>query len=370
MELGLMFVHWLLIPVKVILIWLVATYQRARLAAANRYRGQDLEPAQNKLKEEFDTIVSTMLVLAPDSRGISRYVMNPDHQALRNGALVWSYTTPATVAGLESFILNGKFIRGEGSGYDTAPPAMGMAVAHGIVSALNRGVKIPTSLKQSFLGVVFNEILQDFAEEKDTSCVPRAASTAFDAIYALSLLYTAYRLSDSETYLSEANKILWNKGYAFLLLAPLTFKSDSDRRYFLDHIATFGLRTAYLACPNAIPRWILKHALKFVVSQSYASTNPYFCAMAHECGALPESQRKKVLDVHRNASLIKATGVRNVIYNGGKVATDWSTHSDPEFLFDNMATDGVDDGEPTSHAPISGLCLGKSLAILMGKEIQ
>jgi hypothetical protein len=269
---------------------------------------------------------------------------------------------------MDNYIKHGKFTRGPESQYD-APAAMPMSVAHAIATAIKNKKDINLTFKYDYLQAVDNLIASNMKIDKDVSTECRLKSTGFDAIYALSLLYTAHALTNDRKYLKEANKILFLKGYALLLLAPIVFISDERRNYFVDHISMFGLRTAYLTCPNKFVKRLLKHSIKYVYSLSKVFHNPYFAALAYECDALSEKDCNKVLDLHCRADVLRACRDRAVVYTT-KHPSDFSTHSADEFLFDDIKPEGQDLGlAENKKVPLNGLCLGRSLAILMDREI-
>lgn len=362
--------HYALIPIKVILITLVASFHKIRLNIKHPSIFYGKSPDIEYLRVGYRATSYTL----PDhlelkERGVVLKT-NPDHQALRHGSLAWSYPTEEIINGLHNYVTNTDVIRGLESGRSTSVPAMPLSVAHGIVTALKENIPLNPRFVSDFIKFVEHEISTNFEQQQDTNTHPRLKSTAFDAIYALSLLYTALKLTGDKKFLKEANKILFFKGYALLLLAPLTFISDNKRNYFIDHIAMFSLRTAYFACPSPIVKVLLKHAMKFINSQSYIHTNPYMCALAHECGALPDKQRLKVLDVHKNTNILLACKVRSIVYTG-IIPSDYSTHSADEFMFDEVHSYGIEvDEQYIAENPLNGLCLAKSLAILMNKEIK
>lgn len=360
-----MVAHYLTIPFKVVGIALLSWLHKLQLRyKSTTYVCLDQQPNKSQLETNYKQLsyeITKDFIVT--NKGLL-YKTNPDHQALRHGSASWSLPQKDIINGLIHFFQDGEVIRGHTSPY-TAPPAMPMSIAHGIMSGLH--LNLNEELLNEFVKFVDKKIACNFQQESDTSTIPRLKSNGFDAIFALSLLYTAYAIKKDELYLKEANKILFLKGYALLLLAPLTYISEKKRNYFLDHIAIFGLRTAILGCPNPFIKELLKRSMKFILSQSDSYTNPYFAAMAHEVGALSEEQRLKVLDVHANADVLRAARHRGVVYTSA-IPTDYSTHSADEFLFDELHGQGQEIGVHYNNVPLNGLCLAKSLLILMEKK--
>lgn len=358
------FLHYALLVPKTILIYLVVSYRNLMLTVKYPYISKHRKPDMSNLESAYDTLANKIGDLI-DDKGL--FKVNPDHQPLRHGSLVWSVPSELTLNGMENYIDKGKFVRGPDSPYG-APPAMPMSIAHALVTALVDNVEIRSSLKDKFVDAVESLVDEDFAIDKDSGTKPRAASTGFDAIFALSMLYTAYALSRRDIFLHRANQVLFQKGYWILLLAPITYLSEKRRNYFVDHISMFGLRTAYLACPSKPIKMLLKHALKFVYSQSAHYANPYFAALAEECDALSKDYKDMVLDIHSSTNIVKASYTRDVIYTA-TIPSDFSTHSDGEFLFDDYKALGIDVADSRhDFVPLNGLCLARSLSLLLGER--
>lgn len=367
--------HYLTIPLKVTLIFFWSNVHKFVLAVKYYRAYGKASPDLDALRVGYNACKLSLpkeLISGPINQPILN--TNPDHQCLRNASLVWSYPNQALFDGMESYIVDDTFIRGFESINPlklcqyAAPAAMPISVAHSLATARQQELGIYPSFRKKFLGAVDKLMANNMAIDHDTSVTPRLKSTGFDAIFALSLLYTAYDYSKDSKYLKEANKILWLKGYILLLLAPFTFLNYEKRNYFIDHLGMVGLRTAYLMCPNPIIRFVLKLSLKFVGSQSYTYGNPYFGALAYECGALPSSQRKRILDLHKGTNVLKAAKFREVVYTT-VMPSDYSTHTGDEFIFDEIHSLGLDCGIEKKFVALNGLCLAKSLATLMEKEI-
>ena len=357
--------HYASLPLKIFAIFMLAQWHKAYLFLKYPYKGLGRRPNKDSLLVGYNA--SKLMLkkhLMNTHLGYPALQLNTAHQALRHGSLAWSVPTQEIVGGLENYLKDGKAIRGVGNVSESVP-AMGMSIAHGMTTALKNNVTVPTSLRQKFVEYVDNEIKQDFSEARDTNTTPRLLSTAFDAIYALSLLYTAHSLTKDKKYLDAANTILYKKLYILLLLAPLTYVSEKRRYFFIDHISLFGLRTIYLNDPIKPVKWVIKHAIKFIHSQSYVYGNPYTAALAYECGALPENQRAFVLDLHHNTNILRANKHRTVLYTS-QYPSDYSTHTADEFLLDEIQSLGVDlEDNIKQEVPLNGLCLAKSLLILM-----
>lgn len=379
------FLHYITIVPKIIIITLVANFHKALLWLAASSVTAGVTPNLDRIRVEYRAVKLTVyreLVVLPDGTAILN--TNPDHQALRQGSLAWSNPRPDVINGLANYIRDGQFIRGylnndlNHPNLTPAPSAMPMSVAFGLVAGMRAGVAPNPSVVEKYLQAVDNLMAKDMEIDTSVSVKPRLESTGYDAAYALSLLYTASYLRRSygadanglpDKYLAYANEILFKRGYAALLLAPMTWTTSSHRDSFKDHLAIVGLWTAYQTCPNAAIRLLLRHALKFVNSQSYAYTNPYWSALAYEVGALPESERRKILAVHWNSSILKAAKVRAVSYNN-TMPSDYSTHTADEFMFDELRGKGVDlGGEVIKYVSLNGLCLGKSLAVLLNGNL-
>lgn len=367
--------HYITIIPKVIAIAATAEVHKIILWFTCSAVAVGAEPNIDMLRVEYRAVrLGARSELVPAGDGTAILSTNPDHQALRQGALAWSNPRFDIINGMHNYIHDGKFIRGYQNNDLTkpnemgAPAAMPMSVAHALATALKEGIEITPEFRQKYLEAVDNLMANNMRIDSDTSTELRVASTGFDAIYALSLLYTAYQLSGDSKYTREANKILYVKGYAALLLAPMTWM-PGHRNYYVDHISMFGLRTACLMAPNAFVRALLRHAMRFVGEQSYAYANPYFAAMQQECGALPDKQRRKVLAVHASVKILRAANHRGIIYTN-RVPSDFSTHTADEFLFDELHGEGIETTEGTiKQVGLNGLCLGRSLAVLMGKTL-
>lgn len=368
--------HYLLIPIKIVAFWGLSTYHRIALWWRYPHPWAVGGPDLGKLKAQYadlTTRVKDALAIGP--AGAPIYLTNPDHQALRHGALAWSYPTDAIIAGISNYIVGDRFVRGfytfDPAAEDQymAPPNMPIACAHAITTALEKGMAIPEGLKTKFLSAVDAQIKAGFDCCSDTNIHLRWNSDPFDAIYALSLLTTAHRLSGQSRYKWKMYDILLLRGYGFLLLAPLTYLSEERRNYFVDHGAIMALRTSVLNCPVGLIRMLFKHALKWVARLSYAHTNPYFCALAHECGVLSEKQRSHVLSVHENADALRAAQWREIIYTG-EIPSDYSTHTADEFLFDELHSRGLSGaGAVKGEVVLNGLCLARSLCLLSGTDV-
>lgn len=358
--------HYLLIPVKIIAIWGISTWHKIKLSRELKVTSKFIDlPIKTRLirdQEEIDWESHVKIT----NKG-PYYNINADHQALRHGSLAWGSGSPALINGVENFIdSEHNFVRGvtsTGLRYNTVPPAMGMSVAFTIAKGLKEQVDIRDSLKFNYLKAVDKLIKNDFRQGSDTNTIPRAKSTAFDAIFAASLLSTAYKLSKDSKYKKELNEILWKKGYAFMMMAPITYWKK--RNYFIDHISMFGLWTIFQTADSKVLKWLCKRAMKFVSSQSYLYGNPYFAALQKECECLPEEQRQRVLHYHANTDVKKACEHRLKNYRLENYF-DWGTTGYNEFLFDDIPRggNGSDAGALIHMVPVNGICLAKSLLLL------
>lgn len=359
-------ISWLLIPLKVVVITVVANFHKLRL----RYKYRNVrvptegEPSELLLAGAYvDLKLSLEKELGIGPTGKLLYLANPDHQALRHGSVTWSVPTIQIIEGMENYIKDDGFVRGFTSPYD-APPAVPTSIAHAIATAHLEKYVISDTLRDKFLGCVDALIAKEFEQSNDTSTKPRLASNGFDAIFALSMLYTAYSLSKDEKYIKEANRTLYLKGYALLLLAPTSYLNDKRRNFWMDHMSLYALRTAIIFCPDPKVKWLLKHAFKFIHSQGYVYGNPFTAAMALECGVLPEAHRKMVLAVHASTAPYEACVVR-YLATVDEQPNDFSSHSADEFIFDDVLPKGLEKlGDTGKRVWLNGLCLCKSLLML------
>jgi hypothetical protein len=354
-------------PAKNTAITLISWWHRLIDSTRAKYIARGQQPDLALISREYASCLAALPKHLKEGAGGTKYLdLNPDHQALRNGSLVWSCTSQEQLDGIENFISWEGFLRGYGSPY-TAPPAMGMSVAFAISSALERGLIPSPLLRARFLAVCELKRQNNWTEE-NTSIAMRLQSVAFDAVYAVSLASTAYRLSGEKKWLWEIRDVLLSRGYAYLMLAPMTYFTQEHRNYFIDHLHMVGLWTIVKSGPSWWTRLLARLAMRWVYAHSAHLANPYFAALAHQCGVLSERQRKKILDVHAFCSPLRAATYRSVVYTDMH-PSDYSTHSADEFLFDEIHGHGLsNDQNVLGMVPLNGLCLGMSIAVLMEEE--
>ncbi len=295
---------------------------------------------------------------------------NIDHQCLRHGALIWALRTsrffaPA-VGGLECFIgKDFKFKRG--IGHDgAAPPAMPMSVAFGIACALEHQGEISRTLAGKFLLAVEGNWQNGFTVS-DSSMRMSAKSTAFDLVQVCSQLYAAAAVSpypeNQKDYRNRARLMLLTHG--LLALEPITYR-PGDRRYFIEHQMMYGAWTCYKLAPTWVERMVFRWILKRVYALSAPFANPYFAALADECGALRRADRELVVTAHADA---KPWDCCNEVGVSEKpiLPMNWSERRSSEFPFDGapLGRCSTDPNEPPhSFVPLSGLTLSMALITL------
>ncbi len=285
-----------------------------------------------------------------------------DHQALRHGSLVWSMPTTQLVRGSLRYINEDfRFLRGVGM-TDEAPPAMPMSVAFSLAVGIKEGMEPHLDGCLKFVFAV-NQLIENNFELASSSMRCRAVSTGFDKLYVDSLLWTAWRLTGNGRYLSIIRRT--NITHGPLLLAPITW--FRTRNYFIDHISMFGLWTCYqMSDGDAAYKALYRHAMRFVWSQSSIFANPYFTALAYECGAINDMERDRVLRANPCPSLIDMCAIREEQIYSRVVPCDWTNEAGNEFRFDTMPEgQTVFSVKQNGMNYLNGLCYGKSLMTLM-----
>lgn len=303
-----------------------------------------------------------------------------DHQALRTGSAIWANYDQELMNGLEYFFdKEGKFSRGIKRFGKNGPeltdqkcvPAMPMSIAFGMIRAYEHDsdLYIKDGLAQKFTYAV-NELMKNDFEMGDLSVKPRAIATAYDAVFACSLLGVAHLVTKNEIYSNEMERI-W-KQYRFLLMEPYTY--FKNRNYFLDHIIMFGLWTCVKGSVSVKMRDSFKYAMRKVYAQSAHFGNPYFAALCDECDCLDKKDRRMVLKAHYNVSFITASRIEDVKQTD-EIPVDWSQMSDIEFTGDQIPINGQPYRLPTKaseqlgpQVPLSGAVLARSIMILVKSE--
>ncbi|MBR9701047.1 hypothetical protein GOV11_04235 [Candidatus Woesearchaeota archaeon] len=374
--------HFVLIPVKVIGIIIVASYHRFKIRM--NWRKYDVsagKPTGFKLKQSYVHLKELLYnhVYIGDSRSIkgSLYLARAheqkpvsDHQCLRHGTAMWAHPTQDLIDGMVNYIIQGDFKRGfsrlNPPLFDDkpCPPAVPMSIAFGITSAMRQGLIISGLLKKSYLNGVDKLIENDF-ELADSSSKCRLISTGFDAIYILSLLHVADRLSGESKYRSYIGRILITHGA--LLIAPITY--FKGRNYYIDHTAMFGLWTMYQSTDNEWLRSLYGRSMRFVFNQSKVFTNPYFTALMDECGLVSSEQRRLVLSVHKNSDPMKAIMIRHCDYLK-TYPYDWTNCYGDEFCFDDLRGKPLPSQKVIGEHYLNAIVLARSLIRLLASEPQ
>jgi len=295
---------------------------------------------------------------------------NPDHQALRQGSLVWAlratpYFMPA-VGGMLNFISGDlKFKRGLDRPAD-APPEMSISQAFAVACALEHAGTVPPDYASRFVLAVeaFMEI--DFTAS-DSSSRMTVKSTAFDIVAVCSMLYSAAALcpgtGTARKFLRRARLLIVTHG--LMALEPLTYR-PGDRRYFIEHQVMFGAWAAYKTAPTWLERLLFRWIMWRTYALSAVFTNPYFAALADECGALSETDRRAVILAHGAANIYESC-IETEVAESAFVPMNWAERRSSEFNFDGtpngrcrVATNPV----VHSFVPLSGLVLSMSLISL------
>jgi len=373
--------HLITLPLKIIAVTMISLWHELIIRIEwNKSKVYQHIPDISKLRKDYESLKTSISKHLIITDGISLkgsvYIVNAhlpnsfvrlhsDHQALRHGSLCWAYPEKTIIEGMANYILWDEFKRGlttlNPSLYDdkSTPPAMAMSVAFGICSGVKAGVAIPSHLKRHYLRAV-DKLIHNHFKLGDSSSEMRLLSTGFDVIYVLTMLHVA-NLLDEGKYDRAINKILLTHGA--LLIAPITWLRG--RKYFIDHIAAFGLWTCFYSTKLNWLRGVYSHAMRFVYLQSSQFTNPYITALAHECGAVRYSERLHCLHAHADADVIASIAIRPSEYVKTYPINYTFVYGD-EFKFDdspkgNPIPSGMLEGENY----LNGLVLGKSLISLM-----
>lgn len=394
--------HYLLIIPKVFLVGAVGYYHILQDWIKVKDLDKVREPNPKKLKQSYEKIDidshladgyngKTLVIRTPHIGDLSKSVT--DHSSLRHGSLCWSKPTEEIINGMANYIdTEHNFVRGLmqaqppvfNDHHGGTPPAMAMSVAFGLACGHKYKVPLQNRFIVAFCHAVDKEIAKNF-NRSDASVDLKPETHGFGSIYALSLLYTAYQLSKEKKYLREANKILWLKGFAAFLLAPVTYfkwrpspwvrklfklkkMEYGGRRNFIDHVSMFGLWTAYQMAPNFVVKKLLQHAIRFVGAQSDAYLQPYYAALQMECDVLPEAQRFRVLSSHHSVNIQESIELKDRCHLLTR-SFDWSHFCADEFTFDDFPRGKTVSSGPVKYlVPLNGLCLARSLMILQSRS--
>jgi len=295
---------------------------------------------------------------------------NPDHQALRHASLIWaarasSFFQPL-VEGMENYIgADLKFKRGTERLAD-APPEFSISQAFAVACAIEHSNYVPPSYAARYVLAVQAFMENDFTAS-DSSSRMTVKSTAFDIVAVCSMLYTAALLcpgtSTAKKFLRRARLLILTHG--ILALEPLTYR-PGDRRYFVEHMMMFGAWAAFKSAPT----WLERQVFRWILFRTYALsaqfTNPYFAALADECGALTKANRKAVVLAHHAASAWDAC-IETDVTEARILPMDWSDRRSSEFNFDGAPNGKLYVGPGSvqhSFVPLSGLTLSMSLISL------
>jgi hypothetical protein len=343
---------YLTIPLKLSIIFLFSIFHKTVITLTwEKVEYEKNIPDYVQLQREMKLLIDEIPIRKTES-GYLYKMENEDHLALRHAALVWSNPQPAFINSIDEFMDKREFKRNKLTTKDT-PPAIPISVAFIIAVSIRNNIRLNNAIKQLYLESVNKLMADDFRLSGYGGVSISWKSTAFDYVYVSSVLLTAYSISKDQKYLTRLKKY---RHLRPLLLAPHTH--FTDRRYFLEHIYMMAL---YAMCQCDPEDSLVIYATNWVYRESRFSANPFFAALAHECGILTDPQ---VLYAHADASPLKASQLHQVRYLK-KYPFSWQYVNNQEFKFDELKGKPTLTSDVDSINHLDGIVLARSIISIL-----
>ncbi len=325
--------HWITLPLKLILIGGLGFYQILH----KKFTARPRTPGENKLVK-FDNVLSSLPIWNSKDGTVQTYVCrayvdrpidgtnhNPDHQCSRHSTYYFlmsklGKTNEALAKGVYNHMQNKYLCRGYYiNPYEDKLEYNVATVSGDMLCGLNLAVLAEKS-SQTTICDRFDYLISKIIEN-DYSLLEGAARTSKDdagvELYAKLLKEAGYvpenvrmksargmwqpgletvgaqaltilsslRIADKKLGSLEARKhyrkLLWQYGYGLLSLFPTAY-IDKQRGYFNDHNCMIALYVLSKLADNKFTKWFWKQSMKYVWSLSKHWYNAYFTGLLYD----------------------------------------------------------------------------------------